>query len=259
MRGDVAWGGNWFFITAQAPCTVELANQRALTAYTEAIRVALEQAGIRGQDGEIDHIEVNATAPDGSGQMRNFVLCPGLAYDRSPCGTGTSAKLACLAEDGKLKSGESWRQASIIGSEFTAHFVPHGDKIVPTIFGMVPFLDPGCQWFEESDQHGYTVFHRDLETHRKALTSPRWRDGLETDGQYYLGVRAGSDSAREGLELRFSHHFAFLISTYSTSCPGVMPRAVDSGKPSISAHSSEHSRPVSLIGRRRTCCVSKSQ
>lgn len=135
VRGDVAWGGNWFFITAQAPCTVELANQRALTAYTEAIRVALEQAGIRGQDGEIDHIEVNAIAPDGSGQMRNFVLCPGLAYDRSPCGTGTSAKLACLAADGKLGAGEHWTQQGVLGTAFEASYQPGTRGILPRIIG----------------------------------------------------------------------------------------------------------------------------
>ena len=135
VAGDVAWGGNWFFITAQAPCTVELANQRTLTAYTEAIRVALEQAGIRGQDGEIDHIEVNATAPDGSGQMRNFVLCPGLAYDRSPCGTGTSAKLACLAADGKLDAGEHWTQQGVLGTAFEASYQPGTRGILPRIIG----------------------------------------------------------------------------------------------------------------------------
>ncbi|KZC43375.1 UNVERIFIED_ORG: hydroxyproline-2-epimerase, partial [Rhodanobacter sp. FW104-R5] len=123
VRGDVAWGGNWFFITGQAPCPLDLAHQRELTAYTEAIRQALEAAGITGAEGgEIDHVEVNGSAPDGSGQARNFVLCPGLAYDRSPCGTGTSAKLACLAADGKLAEGESWLQQGILGSVFEGSY-----------------------------------------------------------------------------------------------------------------------------------------
>ena len=135
VRGDVAWGGNWFFITTQAPCALTLANQRELSAYTEAIRLALERDGITGADGAIDHVEVNAAAPDGSGAARNFVLCPGLAYDRSPCGTGTSAKLACLAQDGKLQPGAIWRQASIIGSQFTASYQRAAAGIIPTIRG----------------------------------------------------------------------------------------------------------------------------
>lgn len=136
VRGDVAWGGNWFYITEQAPCELALANQRELGAYTEAIRQALEAAGIAGEGGaEIDHIEVNGPAPDGSGQARNFVLCPGLAYDRSPCGTGTSAKLACLAADGKLGEGETWVQQGILGSAFEASYRQGSRGILPRITG----------------------------------------------------------------------------------------------------------------------------
>jgi len=136
VRGDIAWGGNWFYITEQSPCALELSNQRELTAYTEAIRQALEAAGITGADGgEIDHIEVNGLAPDGSGQARNFVLCPGLAYDRSPCGTGTSAKLACLAADGKLAEGARWIQQGILGSAFEGSYRLSGRGIAPRITG----------------------------------------------------------------------------------------------------------------------------
>ncbi|MGV7173595.1 proline racemase family protein [Xanthomonas axonopodis] len=136
VRGDVAWGGNWFFITEQAPCALDLAHQRELTAYTEAVRLALEAAGITGEaGGEIDHIEVNGAAPDGSCVARNFVLCPGLAYDRSPCGTGTSAKLACLAADGKLAEGERWVQQGILGSAFEGNYRFSGRGIAPRISG----------------------------------------------------------------------------------------------------------------------------
>lgn len=136
VRGDIAWGGNWFYITEQSPCALELSNQRELTAYTEAIRQALEAAGITGADGgEIDHVEVNGLAPDGSGQARNFVLCPGLAYDRSPCGTGTSAKLACLAADGKLAEGARWIQQGILGSAFEGSYRLSGRGIAPRITG----------------------------------------------------------------------------------------------------------------------------
>lgn len=136
VRGDIAWGGNWFFITEQSPCALDLVHQRELTTYTEAIRQALEAAGITGADGgEIDHIEINGPAPDGSGQARNFVLCPGLAYDRSPCGTGTSAKLACLAADGKLAEGEVWVQQGILGSVFEGSYRAAGHGIAPRIAG----------------------------------------------------------------------------------------------------------------------------
>ena len=116
VTGDVAWGGNWFFLVSEHGQELELANVPVLTDVTWRIRQALQSAGVTGADGaEIDHIELFAG-------NRNFVLCPGRAYDRSPCGTGTSAKLACLAADGKLAPGEVWRAESIIGSVFEGTF-----------------------------------------------------------------------------------------------------------------------------------------
>ena len=112
VHGDIAWGGNWFFLTEDCPYPLELSQLEELTRYAWAIRQALERDGITGANGGIiDHIEISSGA-------RNFVLCPGKAYDRSPCGTGTSAKLACLYADGKLKEGNVWRQESIVGSVF---------------------------------------------------------------------------------------------------------------------------------------------
>ncbi|MBC3383208.1 4-hydroxyproline epimerase [Pseudomonas sp. SWRI179] len=132
--GDVAWGGNWFFLIAEHGQRVAGDNLDALTAYTYAVQQALEQQGFRGEDGGlIDHIELFADDPQAD--SRNFVLCPGKAYDRSPCGTGTSAKLACLAADGKLQPGQIWRQASVIGSEFESSYEQAGERIVPTIRG----------------------------------------------------------------------------------------------------------------------------
>ena len=125
MRGDVAWGGNWFFLTSFAPCDLEFANVGALTTAATAISDALQAQGVRGKDGAlIDHIEFFGPARSNDANSRNFVLCPGGAYDRSPCGTGTSAKLACLHADGKLRPGEVWVQESIIGSRFRASFEP---------------------------------------------------------------------------------------------------------------------------------------
>nr|WP_288359062.1 4-hydroxyproline epimerase [uncultured Pseudomonas sp.] len=134
VRGDIAWGGNWFFLIADHGQRIAGDNVEALTAYTYAVQKALEDQGIRGEDGGlIDHIEL--FADDDKADSRNFVLCPGKAYDRSPCGTGTSAKLACLAADGKLQPGETWRQASVIGSLFEGSYQWQGDKVIPTIRG----------------------------------------------------------------------------------------------------------------------------
>ncbi|CAI3788042.1 4-hydroxyproline 2-epimerase [Pseudomonas sp. MM227] len=138
VTGDIAWGGNWFFLVAEHGLAVSGDNLDALTAYTVAVQHALEDQGIRGEDGGlIDHIEL--FAEDQRADSRNFVLCPGKAYDRSPCGTGTSAKLACLAADGKLQPGQIWRQASVIGSEFEGSYeaMEHGSDgpVVPTIRG----------------------------------------------------------------------------------------------------------------------------
>ncbi|MDT8905521.1 4-hydroxyproline epimerase [Pseudomonas sp. CCNWLW56] len=134
VTGDVAWGGNWFFLIADHGQRVAGDNLDGLTAYTYAVQQALEQQGFRGEDGGlIDHVELFADDPDAD--SRNFVLCPGKAYDRSPCGTGTSAKLACLAADGKLQAGQTWRQASVIGSQFEGCYETAGERIVPTIRG----------------------------------------------------------------------------------------------------------------------------
>jgi 4-hydroxyproline epimerase len=116
-----------------AICTGEAPR---LLVLTSAIRAALWQAGITGPDGEeLDHVELFGPPGDLPADSRNFVLCPGGAWDRSPCGTGTSAKLACLAADGKLRPGETWRQASTTGSIFECHYRAAGDRIVPVIRG----------------------------------------------------------------------------------------------------------------------------
>jgi len=136
VRGDIAWGGNWFFITYDSPCPLLLSNRRELTAYTEAVRAALARDGLTGAGGaEIDHIEINAPAPGDGADARNFVMCPGMAYDRSPCGTGTSAKVACLAADGRLAPGQSWRQEGILGSMFEASYRPGKQGVLPRITG----------------------------------------------------------------------------------------------------------------------------
>jgi 4-hydroxyproline epimerase len=136
VRGDVAWGGNWFFLCDAGGIAIAPGNVEALTDHAWAIRQALVAAGVTGDGGaEIDHIELMAPAREAANHGRNFVLCPGRAYDRSPCGTGTSAKLACLAADGKLAPGTLWRQESVLGSVFEAHYRLDGTHVVPTITG----------------------------------------------------------------------------------------------------------------------------
>jgi len=136
VTGDVAWGGNWFFLVNDHGQQLNLDNLDALTDFTSRIREALAGAGITGAGGhEIDHVELFAPSEIDGIDSRNFVLCPGKAYDRSPCGTGTSAKLACLYEDGKLREGEVWRQESIVGSIFEGSVSLVDGQVQPHIRG----------------------------------------------------------------------------------------------------------------------------
>ncbi|MCE1237285.1 MAG: proline racemase family protein [Hyphomicrobiales bacterium] len=134
--GDVAWGGNWFFLTENAPCALDYAEIPRLTAAAGAVKTALARVGVTGVDGaEIDHVEFFQAGTNGA-DSRNFVLCPGAAYDRSPCGTGTSAKLACLAARGTLAPGAAWVQESIVGSRFTGVYSLDAEgRVRPRITG----------------------------------------------------------------------------------------------------------------------------
>ncbi|UUZ78538.1 4-hydroxyproline epimerase [Polaromonas sp. P1(28)-13] len=156
VRGDVAWGGNWFFLVSEHGQRVASDNLDALTAYSWALREALAAQGITGAEGaEIDHIEL--FADDDVADSRNFVLCPGKAYDRSPCGTGTSAKIACLAADGKLAPGEIWHQASVIGSQFEASFEREGEHIIPTLRGRAHMSAEATLLIEADDPFGWGI------------------------------------------------------------------------------------------------------
>ncbi len=136
VRGDIGWGGNWFFLVRTHPMELVLGNIDELTAFTWAIRRALHDHGISGDDGkEIDHVELFGPSQLPGVDSRNFVLCPGKAYDRSPCGTGTSAKLACLFADGKIREGQIWRQESIVGSVFEGSVKVKDGKVYPSIKG----------------------------------------------------------------------------------------------------------------------------
>lgn len=157
VTGDIAWGGNWFFLIGEPGLRVAGDNLEALTAYAVAVQRALDEQGLRGEDGGlIDHIEL--FADDAEADSRNFVLCPGKAYDRSPCGTGTSAKLACLAADGKLQPGQAWRQASVIGSQFEGHYEPADNgRIIPTIRGRAHISAEATLLIEEDDPFAWGI------------------------------------------------------------------------------------------------------
>ncbi len=131
VTGDVAYGGNWFFLVSNHGLVLSRTHIPQLTAAALRIREAVHAAGFP----EVDHIELFAPPADPANHSRNFVLCPGGEYDRSPCGTGTSAKLACLAADGKLAPGEIWRQESILGSVFEGSYSQSPEGILPTITG----------------------------------------------------------------------------------------------------------------------------
>jgi 4-hydroxyproline epimerase len=136
VHGDVAWGGNWFFLVRDHKLDLSLPNLERLTDFTWAVRQALREQGITGTGNqEIDHIELFGPSDSPSIDSKNFVLCPGKAYDRSPCGTGTSAKLACLYADGKIREGQLWKQESIVGSVFEGSVTLREGKVYPSIKG----------------------------------------------------------------------------------------------------------------------------
>jgi 4-hydroxyproline epimerase len=177
VSGDVAWGGNWFFLVREHSFAnarnLKAENVEALTAFTWEIRRTLSSSGVTGAAAaEIDHIELFGAAHDPGNHSRNFVLCPGKAYDRSPCGTGTSAKMACLAASGLLKPGEPWRQEGILGTVFEGSFkfddetndaagndgaAESGCRIIPTITGSAHVTAECTLIFDPADPFRFGV------------------------------------------------------------------------------------------------------
>ncbi len=156
--GDIAWGGNWFFLVERPEEELRPSRLPQLLALCRDIRESLERTAIRGEAGAaIDHVEL--WAPTGSRTSRNFVLCPGHAWDRSPCGTGTSAKLACLAADGALPPGEVWTQTSLTGGAFDGSYENVDGGIIPTIRGRAWITAETTLLFEGDDplREGWTA------------------------------------------------------------------------------------------------------
>ncbi len=156
VKGDVAWGGNWFFLVKDYAAPIDLQHVDELTAYTKRVRTAINASGYP----EVDHIELFTAPSDPRNDSRNFVLCPGHAFDRSPCGTGTSAKLACLAADGKLAPGQVWRQESVIGSVFEGSYEMCDGKLYPTVKGQAWICGEADLLFDPTDP-----FHDGIYSH----------------------------------------------------------------------------------------------
>jgi 4-hydroxyproline epimerase len=157
IHGDVAWGGNWFFLVHDHGMDVDMRNIEALTDFAWRVREQLSAKRVAGANGvEIDHVELFASTPDAD--SKSFVLCPGKAYDRSPCGTGTSAKLACLYADGKLQVGQTWKQQSVVGSIFEGSIQLEGDRIIPTIMGEAWVMSEGTLLVDERDPFGKGIY-----------------------------------------------------------------------------------------------------
>lgn len=160
VSGDVAWGGNWFFLIEEHGLALEPSNLAELTRFAAAVKDALSAQGVTGENGaEIDHVELFAPTPNAD--SRNFVLCPGNEYDRSPCGTGTSAKLACLYEDRKISEGQIWRQESIIGSIFEGTVRCENGALIPSIRGSAYITADGELIIDERDPFRYGIDLKD--------------------------------------------------------------------------------------------------
>ena len=158
VQGDIAWGGNWFFLVNEHPFDLKLSDVDELTQFAGAIRRALEENRITGTDGQqIDHVELFGSSAIPGVDSKNFVLCPGNAFDRSPCGTGTSAKLACLYAAGKIAPGEVWRQESIVGSVFEGQIRIDNGLIIPIIKGSAFITSEAEFVFDPCDPFRYGI------------------------------------------------------------------------------------------------------
>ena len=157
VHADIAWGGNWFALVEDHGEDLMPERITELTKVSQAIRTVMNDQGLDGDTGgAVDHVELFSPVATAA-HSRSFVLCPGGAYDRSPCGTGTSAKIACLAADGLLKEGEEWIQESIIGSRFTARYRLEAGKVIPEIRGRAWITADSQIHIDETDPFRYGI------------------------------------------------------------------------------------------------------
>lgn len=158
--GDVVYGGNWFFLTQIPNEPLVYARRDRLLELALLIRNALAEGGVTGVEGAIiDHVEFSGPPTRPDADSKNFVLCPGRAYDRSPCGTGTSAKLGLLHAKGLLEPGEQYRQESITGSLFSGRLEEEGGLLIPYLRGSAHITAHSNLRFDPSDPYrwGFSV------------------------------------------------------------------------------------------------------
>lgn len=155
VTGDVAYGGNWFFIIDPSPVAIETGNISALSAAALAVRAAAHAQGVGGDDGQpIDHVIFQGPSQNAGVHSRNFVFCPDDTFDRSPCGTGSSARLACLAADGLLEPGQEIIQESVIGSTYRLSYqTGENGGVIPTIIGQAHIMAEATLVFQEGDPY----------------------------------------------------------------------------------------------------------
>jgi len=152
VTGDIAWGGNWFFMAHLEGYEISMANLTELTTVTQAIRGALFETGLMPIDErDLIHVELYGPPLRSDANSKNFVLCPGCEYDRSPCGTGTSAKMAVLYDRGQLEIGEIWGQESITGSLFTCWLTEENGALIPHIRGEAHVTGRATLLFDPAD------------------------------------------------------------------------------------------------------------
>jgi 4-hydroxyproline epimerase len=144
---DLAYGGAWFCLIEQHDQRLALDNLPQLTDYCARIRQAVSDSGFP----EIDHVALFGPGTQAGANSRDFVLGPGKTYERSPSGAATSARLACLAADGKLAAGAEWVQEGILGSVLRAKYRKQGDKIIPTITGHGYIMGEGTLLLDPAD------------------------------------------------------------------------------------------------------------
>ena len=153
VSGDIAWGGNWFFMAHLDRYEIAISNLEELLSVTQAIRGALDAAGLMPTDERnLIHVELYGPPTRPDADSKNFVLCPGHEYDRSPCGTGTSGKMAVLHDRGELAIGEMWRQESITGSLFTCWLSREDDQLIPHIRGEAHVTATSTLLFDSDDE-----------------------------------------------------------------------------------------------------------
>ncbi|MBT8317462.1 MAG: 4-hydroxyproline epimerase [Lutibacter sp.] len=171
---DVAYGGNYYAIVDPQENFSGVHNFTAskLIQYSQTIRTRINEKYtnlfIHPEDEtirDVSHIMWTGNPIDSKSSGRNAVFYGDKAIDRSPCGTGTSARMAQLYEKGKLKKGEEFIHESFIGSKFIGEIVEETklgkiSAIIPSIKGWAKIYGYNTIIIDDEDDpyaHGFQV------------------------------------------------------------------------------------------------------